>query len=49
MRIDKILSDKDNNSRGELNAILATFYDWKEAFPGQCPKLGVEAFIKCGV
>ena len=27
----------------------STCYDWKEAFPRQCPKLGVEAFIKSGV
>ena len=47
--IDKILSDTDNNSKGEITAVLATLYDWKEAFPRQCPKLGVEAFIKCGV
>ena len=47
--IDKILSDTDNNSRGEVNAVLATLYDWKEAFPRQCPKLGIEAFINCGV
>ena len=47
--IDKILSDTDNNSVGEVNAVLATLYDWKEAFPRQCPKLGVEAFLKCGV
>ena len=47
--IDKILSDTDNNSVGEVNAVLATLYDWKEAFPRQCPKLGVEAFMKCGV
>jgi hypothetical protein len=47
--IDRILSDTDNNSKGEVNAVLATLYDWKEAFPRQCPKLGVEAFIKCGV
>ena len=47
--IDRILSDTDNNSRGEVNAVLATLYDWKEAFPRQCPKLGVEAFMKCGV
>ena len=24
-------------------------YDWKEAFPRQCHKLGVEAVIECGV
>ena len=28
---------------------MATFVDWKQAFPRQCPKLGVEAFIKNGV
>jgi hypothetical protein len=43
--IEKILSYTDNNSRGEVNAVLATLYDWKEAFPRQCPKLGIEAFI----
>ena len=36
-------------SKGEINAVIATLYDWKEAFPRQCPKLGIEAFIKCGV
>ena len=47
--INKILSDTDKNSKGEINAVIATLYDWKEAFPRQCPKLGIEAFIKCGV
>ena len=47
--IHQILSDTDNNSKGEVTAVLATLYDWKEAFPRQCPKLGVEAFMKCGV
>ena len=47
--IDKILSDTDNNCNGEVNAVIATLYDWKEAFPRQCPKLGIEAFIRCGV
>lgn len=47
--IDKILSDTENRYMGEVNAVIATLYDWKEAFPRQCPKLGVEAFIKCGV
>ena len=44
--IHKILSDIDNS---ETTAVLATFVDWKDAFPNQCPKLGLEAFIKCGV
>ena len=47
--INKILSDTDGCSKSETNAVLATLYDWKEAFPRQCPKLGIEAFIKCGV
>ena len=47
--INKILEDTDNNNNSEVNAILATMVDWKEAFPRQCPKLGIEAFIKCGV
>ena len=36
---------------GEANAIIAslTLTDWKEVFQRQCPKVGVEAFIKCGV
>ena len=47
--IHQILTDTDNNSGGEVNAVLATLYDWKEAFPRQCPKLGVKAFMECGV
>ena len=47
--IHKILVDTDHSSEGEATAVIATLYDWKEAFPRQCPKLGVEAFIKCGV
>ena len=47
--IDKILKETDNNSRGEIIAILLTIVDWKEAFDRQCPKLGIESFQKCGV
>ena len=39
----------DKNSRNEKMAVLATFVDWKQAFPRQCPKLGIEAFIRNGV
>ena len=39
----------DRNSRGELIAVLLTMVDWQEAFDRQCPKLGIESFIKCGV
>ena len=44
--IDKILSDTD--AKG-VTAILATFVDWKDAFPNQCPELGIKSFIECGV
>ena len=44
--IHKILSDIDVKG---VTAVLATFVDWKDAFPNQCPTLGIKAFIKCGV
>ena len=44
--IDKILSDTETT---EVTAVLATFVDWKDAFPNQCQTLGIEAFQKCGV
>ena len=47
--IDKILKSVDKNSKGESLAVLATLVDWRQAFPRQCPKLGVESFIKNGV
>ena len=47
--INVILTDTDNSKKGEANAVIAFLIDWKVAFPRQCPKLGVEAFIKCGV
>ena len=39
--IHKILNDLDTS---EVTAVLATFIDWKYAFPNQCPRLGIEAF-----
>ena len=47
--IDRILGAVDGNSKRESCAVLATLVDWKQAFPRQCPKLGVESFIKNGV
>ena len=46
--INKILTDAHSNST-EVTAVLATLIDWKDAFPNQCPKLGIDAFIQCGV
>ena len=47
--IDRVLEALDKNSKGDVCAVLATLVDWKQAFPRQCPKLGVESFIKNGV
>ena len=47
--IDKILQSVDTNSKSESVAVLATLVDWKQAFPRQCPKLGVKSFMENGV
>ena len=47
--IDKVLRTVDSNSKKECVAVLATLVDWKQAFPRQCPKLGIESFIENGV
>lgn len=47
--IDRILEAIDKNSKSEICAVLATLVDWKEAFPRQCPTLGVKSFIQNGV
>ena len=39
----------DNNSRKETFAVIASLIDWNNAFPRQCPKLGIESFMKNGV
>ena len=44
-----ILSQLDNNSKGNTFAIIATLIDWKQAFPRQCPTLGVQSWIDNGV
>ena len=47
--IHRILTVLDNNSRREIFAVVASLIDWKDAFPRQCPKLGIESFIQNGV
>ena len=47
--LHQILINLDQNSRGNTQAVLATLIDWRDAFYRQCPKLGIEAFIKNGV
>ena len=47
--IDKILTALDRDSSSEALCVLLQLVDWKQAFPRQCPKLGIESFIKNGV
>ena len=47
--LHRILEVLDNNSKGDIFAVVASLIDWKNAFPRQCPKLGVESFIQNGV
>ena len=47
--IHKVLFTLDNNSKGEILAVIASLYDWKQAFDLQCPKLGLESFKRNGV
>ena len=47
--LDRVLSAIDKNSQGEVVAVVATFVDWKQAFPRQCPTLAIKSFIRNGV
>ena len=47
--LHRILTVLDNNQRRETFAVIANLIDWNNAFPRQCPKLGIEAFIANGV
>ena len=47
--IHRILTALDNNEKREKFAVIANFIDWNNAFPRQCPKLGIESFIRNGV
>ena len=45
--LHKILTELDD--KGEPTAIIASFIDWNNAFPRQCPKLGIKSFLRNGV
>ena len=47
--LHRTLTSVDRNSRGEVNAVLCLFIDWKQAYSRQCHTLGVKSFIKNGV
>ena len=47
--LHRILEALDNNSRRETFAVVANMIDWNNAFPRQCPKLGIKSFMRNGV
>ena len=47
--LHRILSELDTTSGKKSSAVLATFVDWENAFPRQCPTLGVQSFLENGV
>ena len=47
--IHKILTAVDDNSKREAKAVIVQLIDWKGAFDRQCHRLGIEAFLQCGV
>jgi hypothetical protein len=47
--IHRIQTSLDKNSKGEVNAVLCMFIDWKQAYSRQCHTLGMESFLKNGV
>ena len=47
--LHRILTALDRNVRNETVAVIVNLIDWNNAFPRQCPKLGIESFLKNGV
>ena len=47
--LHRVVSNVDKNSKGETNAVICMFIDWKQAYSRQCHTLGVKSFIKNGV
>ena len=47
--MNRIVTNVDKNSKKEVNAVLATFVDWKSAYSHQDHTLGIKSFIENGV
>ena len=47
--LDKIHAMLDINNQKEAYAVIMSMVDWSKAFDRQCPKLGVQSFIRNGV
>ena len=46
--LHRILTALDGNSRRETFAVIANLINWNNAFPRQCPTLGIESFMHNG-
>ena len=44
--VDRILTVLDSNNKSEAYAVIIQLIDWSQAFDRQCPKQGIESFIK---
>ena len=47
--IHRILTGLDSSNSKEVSAVITLLIDWSQAFDRQCPKLGINSFIKNGV
>ena len=47
--LDTIHTQLDKNNQSESYATIISMIDWSKAFDRQCPKLGVQSFIRNGV
>ena len=47
--LNRIVSCLDNNSKGDINAVLCLFIDYQAAFSRMSHNLGVQSFIDNGV
>ena len=47
--VHRVLTSLDQNSKGEIRAVLCLFVDYKQAFSRQCHTLGIKSFIENGV
>ena len=47
--VDRVLTCLDENNSKEAYAVVAQLIDWNQAFDRQCPKLGINSFIRNGV
>ena len=47
--LHRVVTSVDNNSKGDINAVLCCFIDYQAAFSRMCHTLGKQSFINNGV